>query len=191
MKIANYEDKSRIVDILSKAFTDNQSVNYVVKQDKKKLKRIHYLMDYSFDVCWNWGEVFITEDKRGAALIVLPHKKVTNLKAILLDLKLALKTVGLFRVAKVLSRESTIKKHHPKSPFFYLWFIGVAPEDQNNGIGCSLLKDIVAESDLRKYPIYLETSTLRNLPLYERFGINTYNKIDLGYTLYMMKREPA
>ncbi len=191
MKIAAYKDKARIVDILSKSFTDNQSVNYVVKQDKKRLKRIRYLMDYSFEVCWNWGEVFMTEDKKGAALIVLPHKKVANLKAILLDLKLAIKTVGLFRVAKVLSRESIIKKHHPKSPFFYLWFIGVAPEDQNKGIGSSLLRDIISECESRKYPIYLETSTLRNLPLYERFSINTYNKIDLGYTLYMMKHEPA
>jgi hypothetical protein len=33
---AIYSDKELVVNILSAAFKDNKSVNYIVKQDKKK-----------------------------------------------------------------------------------------------------------------------------------------------------------
>lgn len=185
-----YSDKQWIVDTLSKAFIDNQSVNFVVKQDRKKAQRLHYLMDYSFEVCWNWGEVYVTEDKKGVVLFVLPHKKKNIFKAATLDIKLALKTVGLRRAFKVLSRESMIKKYHPKHPFYYLWFICISPESQGKGIGSTLMEEIVMESEKRNYPIYLETSTLINLPFYEKFQFKTYHKAEFGYTLHMMKREP-
>ena len=122
-------------------------------------------MDYAFEICWNWGEVYISEDKKNAALLAIPGKKANNLKAILLDLRLALRSVGPTRVMKVLSRESIIKKHHPKIPFFYLWFIGVNPGYQNQGIESSLIADIIEESEKRNFPLYLETSTKENLPL--------------------------
>ena len=34
---ATYQDKDRVVDILAESFDDNQSVNYIVKQDKKRI----------------------------------------------------------------------------------------------------------------------------------------------------------
>ena len=40
MKNADYKDKSLIIDILTKSFDTNQSVNYIAKQDEKRLKRI-------------------------------------------------------------------------------------------------------------------------------------------------------
>lgn len=36
MQKAEYNDKDLIVDILTKSFDTNQSVNYIVKQDEKK-----------------------------------------------------------------------------------------------------------------------------------------------------------
>jgi ribosomal protein S18 acetylase RimI-like enzyme len=185
-----YSDKQWIVDTLTEAFIDNLSVKFVVKQDQKRDQRLRYLMDYSFEVCWNWGEVYVTEDKKGVVLFVLPHKKKNIFKAATLDIKLALKTVGLKQTFKVLSRESMIKKHHPKHPFYYLWFIGISPESQGKGFGSKLMEEIVAESEKRNYPIYLETSTLRNLPFYKKFQFETYHKADFGFTLFMMKREP-
>ncbi len=188
MKKAQYQDKPQIVEMLTEAFHDNQSVNYVVKQDEKRMERVRALMEYSFEMCWNWGEVYLSEDESAAALLLEPHRKQTNLKAIWLDLQLALKAVGLLRVGKVLSRESRIKQHHPKAPFFYLWFIGVATEQQGKGIGSQLLSDIIGESEQRGYPIYLETSTVRNLPLYGRHGFEIYEEMDFGFTLHLMRR---
>jgi len=70
MRQAKYEEKNLIVDILTQSFESNQSVNYIIPQDKKRMKRIRTLMDYSFEVCYLFGEVFISEDKKACALIV-------------------------------------------------------------------------------------------------------------------------
>src|SRR6185312_1340531 len=75
---ATYKDKDRVVDILAKSFDDNQSVNYIVKQDKKRNQRIRKLMVYSFDICYLYGEVFLADDKSGCALILFPDKKKNN-----------------------------------------------------------------------------------------------------------------
>ena len=189
MKRAEYKDKEQIVDILAASFDDNKSVNYIVKQDKKRSERMKKLMEYSFDVCNLFGDIFLSEDKKGCALIVMPDKKKTTLKSILLDAKLATTVIGLSNIKKAMNRESKINKLHPKKPFYYLWFIGVEPTEQNKGIGTKVLIDVINEAKMKGRPIYLETSTLKNIPWYEKFGFTVYNKLDFGYELFCMKRE--
>lgn len=186
---ADYKDKEKIVNILTASFKDNKSVNYIIKQDKNRVKRIRKLMEYSFDVCYLFGEVFLTEDKKGCALIVLPDKKKTTLKAILLDIKLIVSCIGLSNIKKAMSRESKIKKLQAKEPMYYLWFIGVDPIAQNNGNGSALMDEIIKESNANNRSICLETSTLKNIPWYEKFGFKIYNELDLGYRLFFLKRE--
>jgi len=186
---AEYKDKDRIVDILTTSFDDNKSVNYVINQDKRRVQRIRNLMDYSFEVCYTFGDVFLSNDKKGCALIVLPDKKKTNLKSISLDLKLITSCLGLSNVNKAMARESKIKKLHPKELMYYLWFIGVYPGEQNKGIGSVLLDEVIEEGVSKKRSIFLETSTARNIPWYEKFGFEIYNKLDLGYQLFFLKRD--
>ena len=143
MRRASLEEKDLVVDILTQSFESNQSVNYIVSQDKKRLERIRVLMDYSFDVCSLFGEVFISDDKKACALIVYPDKKKTNIKSALLDLKLITQCIGIKNVKKTLDREALIKKTQPKEPMTYLWFIGVSLTDQNRGIGSKLLRGVI------------------------------------------------
>ena len=99
MKKAEYNDKDLIVDILTKSFETNQSVNYIVEQDDKRQKRIRYLMDYSFEVCYLFGEVYLSEDDKSRALILYPDKKTTTLKSILLDVELMFKCIGIANIS--------------------------------------------------------------------------------------------
>src|SRR5687767_9350804 len=121
---ANYIDKVRIVNILTSSFDDNKSVNYIIRQDKKRVERIKNLMDYSFDMCYFFGDVFLSDDKKGCALILLPDKKKTNVRSILLDIKLIISCIGLSNIKKAMDREAKIKKLQPKGLMYYLWFIG-------------------------------------------------------------------
>ena len=188
MKRAVPSQKTTIIDILSKSFEDNKSVNYVVKQDNHREDRIKGLIDYSFDVCYSFGEVWISDDENACALILLPHKKKTTLNAALLDAKLALSVIGLNRLGPVLSRESKIKAFHPKDQFNYLWFIGVSNNFQNKGKGSQLLEDIIQDTEAKGKPIYLETSVERNIPWYKKHGFEIFQTLDFGYTLYMLRR---
>lgn len=188
MRRANYSDKSIILDILARSFDDNKSVNYVVKQDQKRCERIRSLMDYSFNVCNAFGEVWISDDQQACALILHPDQKRTSLRTLIWDMKLALAVIGLDRVGAVLKRESMIKTKHPREPFSYLWFIGVNPQRQNKGIGSAFIQDVINECERKKRPIYLETSTEKNLPFYKKFGFEIFHSLDLSYTLYHLRR---
>src|SRR4051812_32827368 len=100
MERASVNDKELVVDVLVKAFDDNKSVNYVVKQDVDRRTRIRGLMEYSFDICNAFGEVWVSEDRNGCALVLFKDKQRTTLSSILLDIKLAIKVIGLSRVKR-------------------------------------------------------------------------------------------
>lgn len=188
---ATYDDKNLVIDILTSSFDTNQSVNYIVQQDRKRLERIKALMDYSFEMCYEFGDVFLSDNKKACALILYPEKKKTNLKSISLDLKLIVSCVGVSNIKKALARESKIKSLQPKELMYYIWFIGVYPSHQNSGTGTELLNEIIEDSRKKQRPIYLETSTLKNLPWYRKFGFDVYNELQLSYKLFFLKKDIA
>jgi hypothetical protein len=183
-------DKTTVINVLSSSFEDNQSVNFIVSQDEKRARRIQALMDYSYEICSLFGEVWLSDDKNACVLILYPHQKRTTLKLIWLDIRLIVQAVGLKGINRALKREAKIKNVQPKEEMTYLWFIGVDPEFQHRDIGNKLLKEIITHSNQKKLPVYLETSTLRNIPWYESHGFHTYKQLELGYTLFFLKREP-
>ncbi|NIJ52208.1 GNAT family N-acetyltransferase [Dyadobacter arcticus] len=189
MKEAASDDKGLIVDILTESFKDNQSVNYLIPADNRRLKRIRALMDYSYETCKLFGKVYVSDDKSGCALISFPERKKMTLKSLWLEVKLILNGIGFSNVSKAIKREKEISKNYPKSKIFYLWFIGVRPDSQNNGVGQKLMAEIIKESERMKRPIYLETSTMKNIPWYKKFGLDVYNQLDFGYNLFLIRND--
>lgn len=184
---AGKKEKSLIVDILAQSFDDNGSVNYVVRQGSNRQQRIRTLLDYSFNICHKFGDVWLSQNEHACALVLYPDKKRTTLFSILWDVNLVLSAVGITRARKILKREAKIKALHPKESFSYLWFIGVRRKMQNQGIGSQLLDDIIHESWVQRRDIYLETSVERNLPWYKKHGFSIYNTVALDYKLYMLR----
>ncbi len=99
------------------------------------MERIAALMDYSFEMCSLFGNVWLSNDRTACALVLYPHEKRTSLKAVWLDLKLIFRAIGLDGIKKALDRESKIKTKQPKQAMAYLWFIGVDPAEQHKGTG--------------------------------------------------------
>lgn len=185
---AKNEQKHLVVSLLTAAFRDNQSVNYIVRQDSQKMERIAALMDYSFEICRLFGGVYLSPDRNACALILFPHQRKFSIAAIWLDIKLIFRAIGIRGLFKTLQRESAIKKKQPKLPMAYLWFIGVEPRFQHQGIGTDLLNQVIDFAYFRDLPVFLETSTMANLPWYERAGFAIYDKLSLGYTMHFLKR---
>lgn len=184
---ACYSDKDLVVDILSKAFDSNKSVNFVVKHDAKRPERIRHLMAYSFEICWLFGKVYLSEDKKACALVLLPENKRSTFKSIWLDILLALRCVGLERVGKMMSREKKVNAHYPKQLIYYLWFIGVDPGCQKSGVGGKLLQEVLDEAKRLARPVCLETSMPENVEWYKRKGFRVYETVEVGYPLFMMR----
>ena len=184
----NSAKRELAIEILTGAFNNNKSVNYIVRQDSQRLLRIKALMAYSFDMCMEFGDVFFSENGEACALILYPHLKKFSFYAFWLDIKLIFKAITIWGVAKTLKRESKIKAIQPKEPMTYLWFIGVNHLFQHEGIGSNLLKEVIEYANQKDLPVFLETSTTENLPWYNRFGFQIYNEVELGYKLFFLKR---
>lgn len=189
MTKAKTTDKSRVINILTESFNDNQSVIYIIKQDSNRHHRIQALMNYSYKLCSKFGNVYVNESNNGCALVMFADKKKTTIKSILWDIQFVIKSIGIGNIKKALQREATIKKGHPSTPFTYLWFIGTDTSEQGKGIGTALMKQIISDSEKQHRPIYLETSTIKNIPWYQKFGFQIYRELDFGYRLYCMRRE--
>lgn len=181
-------EKKLVVDILARSFISNQSVNYLIPQDPNKQKRIQSLMDYSFEMCSLFGKVLVSDNKKVCALVSFPERKKTTVKSLLAEIKLIVKSIGFANISKAMKREKAISGNYPTEPIYYLWFIGVSPEFQGQGIGEKLMREILADADQMRRPIYLETSTLKNIPWYQKFGFEVYGELDFGYKLFLLRR---
>ncbi len=187
MREATLADKEVILDILAKSFQDNQSVNFLIPDDSRRLSRIRALMDYSYETCKLFGRVYLSDDKKGCALVSFPEKKKTTVKALWLEVKLIFNAIGFDNISRAVNREKEISKNYPSPKIYYLWFIGVSPEDQNQGVGQRLLHELLAEAQAMNRPLYLETSTQKNLAWYAKFGLVVYNQLDFGYRLFLIR----
>jgi ribosomal protein S18 acetylase RimI-like enzyme len=145
-------------------------------------------MDYAFEMCFAFGEVYLSEERNGCALLLFPERKRTTAKTILLDLKLVRDCIGFRNIGKALVREQKLNRLHPKESFWYLWFIGVDPAMQQQGVGSRLLQSIIAKSEGMKRPLYLETSVQKNITWYQRASFQLYQQLQFDYTLYCLQR---
>ena len=188
---ATSSHKKRACDIIVDSFKDNNSVKYVVKNDSKELKRIQYLVSYSFDVCMESGQVWMDDDQYSCAMWLYQHQKKSNLKSTLRDIGLIFNSVGVSQIGKVLKRESRINAEHLDSKFLYLWYIGVDTTKQGQGRGTQLLQEVIATAKNKNLPLYLETSVDRNIPWYEQHGFAVYQNLPFpNHQLRMLALRP-
>ena len=69
---------------------------------------------------------------------------------------------------------------HPREAHWYLPLIGVDPAHQGKGIGSALLSQVLNVCDGQKISAYLEATSHRNVPLYERHGFEAVGCIQAG-----------
>ncbi|MEM9857366.1 MAG: GNAT family N-acetyltransferase [Bacteroidota bacterium] len=185
-QISDHTFKREIINILSRAFDDNLSVNYVIKQGAGRKRRIKELIEYSYQICKKYGVVYINGNTTAVALILRSDRKRFTP---FLDLRLAISSITFPRLLKIFDRETKLKKRRVKEPHLYLWFIGVDPIYQNTGLGSELLTEVLKYADDQGLPICLETSKLSNVPWYKRNEFEVYDSIDdFGFDVVMMRR---
>jgi ribosomal protein S18 acetylase RimI-like enzyme len=69
---------------------------------------------------------------------------------------------------------------HPKEPHWYLPLIGTDPAQQSKGYGSALLSYALALCDQEEKLAYLEATSPRNVPLYQRHGFEVLGTIQAG-----------
>jgi ribosomal protein S18 acetylase RimI-like enzyme len=69
---------------------------------------------------------------------------------------------------------------HPREPHWYLPLIGVVPERQGLGFGSAMMEMGLGLCDEQGLPAYLEATSARSIPLYQRHGFEVVGEIRIG-----------
>jgi len=84
------------------------------------------------------------------------------------------------------------ESHTCKRPHWYLYLLGVRPEMQGKGLSRTVLQPLFEIADRDKLPLYLETMTEENVPIYQKLGFELLGFRELTDELpnWEMAREP-
>lgn len=185
---AEYSEESTVVGILTRAYADNKGPNLIIKQDAKREYRLAKLVEYIFELCFAFGEVFLSQDKKSCALILYPEKR-KGLKSIIIDFKIIVQCIGLRKLKSVLLAEIARKKIRPKTPISYLWQIAVVPEYQQKGLGSILMEKVTQYSFSQQRPLYFEAVIPQNVEWYKKLGFTVYQEADLNCKVFFIKKD--
>ncbi|HEY1920819.1 MAG TPA: GNAT family N-acetyltransferase [Streptosporangiaceae bacterium] len=78
-------------------------------------------------------------------------------------------------------------------PHWYLGYLGARRDQQGQGLGTQMLREVLDRADADGVPAYLESSNERNLTLYQRNGFRVVGELPAlghGPTIWRMWREP-
>jgi len=192
MRKATKADRKLVVDIISNSFEDNLSVNWVIKNDRKRMKRISVLAEYAFNTVLRKDGIYVSSDEEGVIMFYKQNAYKETFADYIDQAKLALQAVTLPRVLEVLKRESYKDNIRPSDgEFIYCWFYGVRNSARGKGAAIELKNFIFDEADKMNLPIFLETSMTKNLIAYERYGFETFHEWEENEKkLWFMKRTP-
>ncbi len=185
-------DLDKLVDTLSDSFAQDPMFNWVFP--KVQLYPFFFRMLVR-DVYLPRGIVHIEDQGRAAALWLPPQERfqvVPRLGLLKFGFRL-IREDGLRPVWRLRQQGLVFARHLPSEPHYYLQFLGCRQQDQGRGIGAALLRQGTRICDERGMPAYLESSNVRNLPLYQRHGFKVMDAQAVaknGPMVWFMWREP-
>ncbi|NWH07589.1 MAG: GNAT family N-acetyltransferase [Alphaproteobacteria bacterium] len=192
---ARPEECDDVARLLAAAFASDPVMSWLLRRDERqdsaRALMFRTLLRY---FGFPGGEVWLDTGHRAASLWVPPARSDLKLPwwqelALFPAIIRAVSVTGLKRMDAF---RAAVGRHHPKAPHWYLMTLGVDPAMQGKGLGGAMLRATLAEVDRQHMPAYLESSSPRNVPLYERFGFVTqavFNPPPDGPPLWAMWRE--
>jgi hypothetical protein len=192
MRKALLNDKEKVVKIICESFNTNPHVNYILKNDEKRDKRLKHLSEYAFYFGLRRDGVYLTDDEQGVSIIFEYDKFKLSIYDYWRQLILIFKCFTISRAYYVYKVEKQIKLNRASNlNFLYLWFFGVTNETLGTSNGRDMMKFIFDMSLRKKLPMYLETSLKRNSLIYKRYGFEEYNVFETekkDLTMWYLKR---
>lgn len=169
-------ERDPVMDILALAFSTDPAVRYMFPTAATYLASFNRLATAMAGGALAAGTAWVADDGAAAALWLAPGAGADK------DAIIALvgETVAPERQAVLGALGDEMEAFHPEEPHWYLSMIGVDPSRQGQGLGAALLKAGLARCDADGLPAYLESSSPKNVPLYERHGFEVIGLIRPG-----------
>jgi ribosomal protein S18 acetylase RimI-like enzyme len=182
--------------VLSDAFETDPHLSWFIRQDAKRTVARRKFFDF---ILQNMAGPVARIERPvggGAAAVWMPSEALTP-STVLEDLgtlPIMLRTTGLARLGRLMTIRKVMDAQHPRDiRHSYLWFLGVSPDRQGQGLGSLLLKQGLARADAEGIAAWLETGTERNVALYTRHGFEAVHAAPVtpgGPMMWHMLRQP-
>lgn len=174
MRLAQPKDRELVVQVMTTMFATNPAVLSLIAPGKSKELGIKSLAEFSFQKCISRNGVWISSNEKAVALCYRFNEGGFSLKEFLLELRFAIRFIGLTRLPSILAREAYRKKQRPADgKYYYFWFFAALPDAGEAAF--ELKNGIFGLAEKEGLPIYTETSVERNRKIYERYGFETYH----------------
>ena len=177
VKQAAVSDRASVVNTMTLAFAADPANRWYLPDADRFLTYFPKVVEAFLDASINSGSCYITPGCEGAAIWLPPGESGDEaaMEAIIAEAAPpeVLEPMGaLF---------ASFESYHPHdADCWYLPLIGVDPGHQGKGIGAALMKHATSMFDEHGALSYLESSTPRNVPLYQRHGFEILDQIPFG-----------
>jgi GNAT superfamily N-acetyltransferase len=182
-------DARRAFDTLALAFAADPPSRWLFPDVRQYLRYFPVFAKAFGGAAVDRGTALTSHDCSGVALWLAPGVGPDEdaLSALIEQSVVKPRRAGVFALFDEMARL------HPRTPHWYLPLIGVEPAQQGRGLGSALLRPVLEECDAARLPAYLEATSARSLPLYERHGFQAVGEIKVGDCppIVPMLRQPA
>ncbi len=192
VRLASDAEMTAVGNILGSAFTNDPVMNWFCPAPD--IYGYLFLND-ALGLYQQHDHVFINRSQTGAAMW-LPPNISTHAPFSMTSLAMIWQIFWHGGAAALLRGQliqDTMKQHHITEPHYYLHAIGARLDCQGKGVGSALMKQGTRICDEHDMPAYLESSNVKNNPLYERFGFEIIEEVQLpdGGPSFWSMRRPA
>ena len=176
---------------LASGFFDDPVFVWTLPDEERRRRNLTGLLEAFARPYVRHGESYLTDDATGAALWFPPGKDLVTTEeepefVQQLEATAAEDAGRLFELMKIFDQ------HHPDGTYRVLQLLAVEPQSQSRGIGSALIAPGLARSDQEQVPTYLEATSERSIPFYERHGFEVIGElsVDGSPTMWQMWRDP-
>ncbi|WP_298506491.1 GNAT family N-acetyltransferase [uncultured Maribacter sp.] len=188
---ATKEHKELVVRILVSAFKDleeDNSINFIVKNDENRIERMKALMGYLFEKSLLFGEVYLSQNKNACLLLSFSEKEKITLRTIFLDIQLLFKCIGIRNIFNVLKRQKLVKEFYPEENHIKPVIMGALKEAYGSGSAARLVLKVMTTYKRNKKPVVLDTVSEYNIKLYQKFGFKIIREEKtLGFPISLLR----
>lgn len=190
VRTASRADTAAVIRTVTLGFSSDPIARWLWPETDVYLSAMPIFIEHFTGSAFEHETALVTDNYRAAALWLRPDASAND-DAIdaLLDA-----TVSRNQADDTQSFFGQMAAFHPhEQPCWYLPMIATDPAHQGCGIGSVLMERALQRCDAESLPAYLEASSPRSVPLYERHGFAVIGEIQAGSSpvMYPMLREAA
>jgi GNAT superfamily N-acetyltransferase len=185
----NDKNTDRAIEILAEAFHDDPVMNWSCCNPPSLIP----FFEFTLPVFIRHSLTYLDPEERGAASWLGPNDKL-KWPVTFSSVRHIFEIGGFTGLYRMMRSGQTTERHHPKTPHYYLFAIGVTPDNKGKGLGTKLISHMLKRCDAEGMPAYLENSKEENLPFYEGHGFAVRKEVRFAPSappLWLMWREPV